>query len=314
MDGTKMLVDTDALNALEAAANDAESTRSSFWEEELKDFSFTANGEMNGLIAIGSISRKIGLHHKAANWMLQWPYRLAARKSRNLAECSRLARIVAARQERLFTLDMLRQALALAIIKDNLDTKEFDGANLVIGDGHGVMTSLLKLSDPENVTIAVNLTSPLLIDLVYAQRAIPGLRIAMPMNDVEMREALQRKDIDVIAIRADQADLISEAPIGLAVNIHSMQEMTRNVIESYFSLLRGNKSERTAFYCCNRIYKKLYDGEEIKFTEFPWLPDERILFDEICWWDNFEYKPRPPFWLRNPHPKQHRLTILEKAL
>ena len=46
----KMLFDEDILVALEKAADKSERTRSSFWETELEDFSFTAKGEMTGLM------------------------------------------------------------------------------------------------------------------------------------------------------------------------------------------------------------------------------------------------------------------------
>ena len=307
-----MLFDEDILVALEKTANKPEMTRSSFWEYELEDFSFNAKGEMKGLICVGNISNKNSQIHKAAHWLLQWPYRYIVRKSQNFGECYDLAKFIAEGQERAVTLDMVRQTLGLAVIKDNLDVKGLEGINLVIGDGYGVMTSLLKLSYSETKIVTVNLTTPLLMDLVYARKAIPSLRIALPTNQVEMMDALSQNDIDVIAIQADNSKLIAEANVGLAVALHSMQEMTNSVIKSYFDLLRGNKNDRTAFYCLNRIYKQLYDGEEIKFFDFPWSPNDTVLFDEVCRWDNFEYNSRPPFWSRNPNQKQHRLVILEK--
>ena len=309
-----MLFDEDILVALEKAADKSERTRSSFWETELEDFSFTAKGEMTGLICVGSISKKHSQIHKAAHWLLQWPYLYIVRKSQNFGECYDLAKFIAEGQERAVTLDMVRQTLGLAVIKDNLDVKGLEGINLVIGDGYGVMTSLLKLSYSETKIVTVNLTTPLLMDLVYARKAIPSLRIALPTNQVEMMDALNQNDIDVIAIQADNSKLIAEANVGLAVALHSMQEMTNSVIKSYFDLLRGNKNDRTAFYCLNRIYKQLYDGEEIKFFDFPWSPNDTVLFDEVCRWDNFEYEPKPPFWFRNPNQKQHRLVILEKLI
>ena len=307
-----MLFDEDILVALEEAADKSERTRSSFWETELEDFSFTAKGEMTGLIPVGSISKKYSHIHKAAHWLLQWPYRYIIRESQNFGECYDLAKFIAEGQERAVTLDMVRQTLGLAVIKDNLDVKGLEGINLVIGDGYGVMTSLLKLSYSETKIVTVNLTTPLLMDLVFARKAIPSLRIALPTNQVEMMDALNQNDVDVIAIQADNSKLIAEANVGLAVALHSMQEMTNSVIKSYFDLLRGNKNDRTAFYCLNRIYKQLYDGEEIKFFDFPWSLNDTILFDEVCRWDNFEYNSRPPFWSRNPNQKQHRLVILEK--
>ena len=306
-----MLFDRDALLDLEAAANRPEQTRSSFWDDELKNFSFSAEGDMRGLICVGNLSTKISPFHNMAHWLLQWPYRLIMRKSQNFNECCRLTSLLARRQERAITLDMLRQTLSLAIIKDHLDIRELGGANLVIGDGYGVMTSLLKLSYPEIKMITVNLTTPLLMDLVYTRKAIPNIKIALPKNEIEMNDALKQDNIGVIAIQADNSKLVCEAPIGLAVNLHSMQEMNKSVIKSYFDILRGNKSRRTAFYCCNRIQKQLYNGEEIRFADFPWDPRETVIFDGICQWDNYDYRPKFPFWLPNPDQKKHRLVIME---
>ena len=126
--------------------------------------------------------------------------------------------------------DMLRQTLSLAIIKDHLDIREFGGANLVIGDGYGVMTSLLKLSYSEIKLITVNLTTPLLMDLVYTKKVLPNVKIALPKNETEVNEALRLNNVGVIAIQADNPKLICEAPIGLAINRHSMQEMNNSVI------------------------------------------------------------------------------------
>ena len=90
-----MLFDEDILVALEEAADKSERTRSSFWETELEDFSFTAKGEMTGLIPVGSISKKYSQIHKAAHWLLQWPYRYIVRKSQNFGECYDLAKFIA---------------------------------------------------------------------------------------------------------------------------------------------------------------------------------------------------------------------------
>ena len=53
-----MFMNGDVLHALKAAADQPELTRSSFWETELEGFIFTAEGDMTGLICIGSISKK----------------------------------------------------------------------------------------------------------------------------------------------------------------------------------------------------------------------------------------------------------------
>ena len=308
-----MLYNSDALNALEIAADEPEENRSSFWQLELQNFTFTQDGKMDGLICIGSLSGKknnlVGLFH----WLLQLPYRFISINSHNARQSCKLARQVARQQNRAFTQDMLRQALSIAIIQDNVERLKIRGINLVIGDGFGVMTALLKLLYPNRQVIVVNLTTPLLIDLVYVRKINPTLNIVLVQTRMELEKVLEDNSIDIIAIRADNMDIISEAEIGLAINIQSMQEMTNKVINSYFKILRGNKSEQTIFYCCNRVHKKLYDGEEIEFLKYPWSKSDQILLDEICKWDNFDYSWKPPFWIKTPNQTRHRLTIMGKV-
>ena len=62
--------------------------------------------------------------------------------------------------------------------------------------------------------------------------------------------------------------------MGLAINIVSMQEMDPPVIAEYFRILRGNRAPRTAFYCCNKLWKRLADGSEVRFQAYPWSPTD----------------------------------------
>ena len=73
------------------------------------------------------------------------------------------------------------------------------------------------------------------------------------------------KGIRAVAIEADDASVICHAPIGLAINIVSMQEMNPPVISNYFDLLRKAPGSSTVFYCCNRIDKTLPDETRVRF-------------------------------------------------
>ena len=313
-EGPAMLRNEDALATLEAAANQPETNRSSFWDVEVENFRVAADGTRTGVACIGNISRKTGRLYTLMHRVLQLPFRYMARGLPDYADCERLGRIIAKRQERQYTSDMMRQALSLALIRHHLPDGPGAGANLVIGDGYGVMTSLLRLAWPDNKTIAVNLTIPLLADLAFASQALPGMRLAMPANMDEMAEALGDPAVDVIGIRADDAGLLEGVQIGLAINIHSMQEMDMTVIAEYFRLLRSSTGERTAFYCCNRVQKKFYDGTEIRFDAFPWRDDDKLLVDETCPWTEWLYGPKPPFWTRMPTPVHHRLALIDRPV
>ncbi len=307
-----MLRDEEALIALEAAADQPEATRSSFWDVEVENFRVAADGGRTGVACIGNISRKTGHLYTLMHRVLQLPYRYMARGLPDYADCERLGRIIARGQERQYTSDIMRQALSLALIRRHLPDGPGNGVNLVIGDGYGVMTSLLRLAWPETKAIAVNLTIPLLADLAFARQALPGMRLAMPGDMDEMTAALADPDVDVIGLRADDAGLLEGAPIGLAVNIVSMQEMDLAVINEYFRLLRSATGEQTAFYCCNRVHKPFYDDTEIRFDDYPWSDSDKLLVDETCPWTELEYGPKPPFWIRAPHRKHHRLAVIDK--
>lgn len=279
----------------------------------MQGFDIDKDGVVTGAGPMGNVSRKAGTLRTIAHWVLQTPFRLIGRRFAPFAETQRLGRLVADRQRRQLTQDMMRQVLALSLVRDYLDGDMPDGTAVVIGDGYGVMTSLLRLTFPDLTVIAVNLTKPLLADLAFAKLAVPDTSIAVPDSAASIRAALARHDIGIIGVRADDAGLLSGVPVGLAVNIHSMQEMSAPVIARYFELLRAAPSARTAFYCCNRVEKKLYDGEVIRFDDYPWRRGDTVLVDEICPWDHWEYGPRPPFWRRNPNLKQHRLVFLAKG-
>ena len=290
------LVDGAALEFLAGRADEPERTRSTFWDTEVDGFSNAADGAMVGQAALGNVSRNTGPLYSLAHYFLQWPFRVMGREFDSFGQCERLGRLIARRQNRQYTRDMVRQALSLSLIRHHVRLDNAEQCNLVIGDGYGVMTSLLLLSTPHRRTILVNLTKPLVVDLTFARQAVPDLRFALVRDGAGMRETLADSGIQLIAVRADDAALIGEAPVGLAVNIVSMQEMEHSVINEYFRILRANRSDNVIFYCANRLWKRLNDGTEVRFQDYPWKADDQILHDSICPWSQWYYSKRPPFW------------------
>lgn len=191
---------------------------------------------------------------------------------------------------------MIRQVLTLALIRDRVGLAPAGQCNLVIGDGYGVLTSLFLLAAPDRRTILVNLTKPLLLDLAYVRMAAPDAGLALVSTSDEMERALADDGIRLIAVRADDAACIKTAPIGVAANVVSMQEMDPDVISGYFDILRQNQAPTTSFYCCNKRYKRLKDGTEVRFEEYPWRGSDQILLDAVCRWSQWIYSKQPPFW------------------
>lgn len=303
-----MLTDQDAFAAL-AAADGPEKTRSAYWEYEVGKFTVTAAGAIVGRTTLGNASRKLSPLRNAVHYLLQRPLCRFAAGFRDFADCERLGRQVAAGQGRQFNCDMLRQVLALALIRHHINFAASDDCNLVIGDGYGVMTAMLMLHAPHRRTITINLTKPLLLDLTHVRQALPEARLALVADADDMRAALADERISLIGIRADDLAVLHEAPIGLAVNIVSMQEMDPPVVARYFDVLRRNRARQTAFYCCNKLFK------ESNFADYPWQSEDKILHDSECPWAQWYYSPWPPFWHRRAGGERkiwHRLAWLKK--
>jgi putative sugar O-methyltransferase len=308
-----LLTDHEALEHLAARADEDEEGRSAYWQEELKIFSVSADGGVSGRAALGNASSKVSTFNQFAHALLQWPLHFLA-PFPDRADCIRLGRLIAKRQYRRITFDMLRQCFTLSLIRKHLDLGSDDESNLVIGDGYGVLSSLLLLHAPHRRTICVNLTKPLILDLAYTRQAVPNIRLALITNDEEMKAALGDETIRLIGVRADDFQAIQEATVGLAVNVVSMQEMEPSVIDNYFRLLRGNKAGQTAFYCCNKLHKELSDGTELRFDDYPWRDGDQILHDSICPWSQWYYDKTPPFWHYRRGQERviwHRLALLE---
>ena len=310
-----LLTNDKALEAQHKEAEAQETARSSYWEHEIQNVRVTAEGRLQGRNVLGSVSTKTGMFYSAAHWVLQAPFRRMGRGFKDFPECQRLGRLVARRQGRQFTHDMIRQTLSLAVIRHHADIKSEGPSNLVIGDGYGVLTSLVMLASPLRKAIAVNLTRPLLLDLIYISKAVPDVRLALVTGPEGMAQALEHPEIRLIAVQADNAQVLENAPIGLAINVHSMQEMDPPVIASYFRILRANQAERTLFYCCNKVMKKFKDGPEIRFDGYPWHADDEILVDGISPWSQLFYSKTPPFWHRGgvgDWATRHRLAYLHR--
>ncbi len=310
-----ILIDNDALAALQAQAESPEAARSSYWEQEVANVRVSEDREVLGTSVLGSLSTKTGALHGLAHWLLQAPFRRMGRGFEEFARCQELGRLVARRQGRQFTHDMVRQVLSLALVRSHAGGMADDDCVLVIGDGYGVLSSLNLLAEPRRRVIAVNLTKPLLLDLIFAAKAAPDAGVALVSGPADMAEALARPGVRLIGVQADNAQSIAEAPIGCAFNIHSMQEMDAPVIAAYFALLRHNRARRTLFYCCNKNAKTLMDGSESRFDAYPWHRQDRILHDGDCPWAQLSYAGKPPFWYRRKGGElrtRHRLVALHR--
>ncbi len=291
-----MLRDAAALEALEAATGQAERGQSAYWKDGVNTFEVKADGTVAGASVLGMVSRKTGPLHRLMHWVLQFPFRRMGARFTPLADSLDIGRLIARRQHRAYTYDLLRHSLTLALVRHFVPLDRLDEVSAVIGDGYGMMASHLLLANPGRKVIAVNLTKPLLLDMVFLRQAVPGVGIALVRDAADMVAALADPTVNAIAVQADNAAALTAAPVALAINIVSMQEMEPAVVAEYFRILRAGRAGRTAFYCCNKLWKRLSDGTEVSFSQYPWAAGDDIVLDEMCDWSQWVYSKTPPFW------------------
>ena len=311
------LTNASAFEDLERHSRAEEASRSSYWQVEAETFEVTRDGQISGTTVLGNHPSNTSRSRALAHAFFRFPFlSMGLPYGRAFRECLKIGKRISEHQGRVFSYDMLRQVLSMALIRSHVKNLEGGGANLVIGDGYGVFTSLLLSMARGSKTISVNLTKPLLIDATSVRKALPDIDIALAKSEDELVEAFEDPSIALIIVQADQAHILRRVPIDLAVNLVSMQEMDLPVINEYFRTLRENPAAKTTFYCCNRLMKQFPDGSIVRFQDYPWDPQDRILHDSSCPWGQWYYSRSFPFWRYRVGQHRviwHRLVELRKS-
>lgn len=214
------------------------------------------------------------------------------------------------------TLDVFRQACTVAVLERHWHPPA-PRRYLLIGDGYGVLGALLKRRTPSAQIVYVDLGRTLLFQAHHVRRAYSDAAHAL----IEGPD-MPWPDADFVYCPSEHADAVLAAEFDLAINIASMQEMTANSVAHYFRLMRQCLRPGGLFYCCNRERKVMTGGEVSEFARYPWLPADRVLFDERCPWHQYFFAARGvtrvmgvplPFLQTYDGPHRHRLTVLTPA-
>jgi len=311
------LTNSDALAELASHLDDDEVSRSSYWQAESNTFEVTKNGNLSGTTVLGTMADNSSRIPVIAHFFWRLPFLVMGLPfGTKFWRYLKMGKKIAHSQGRIFTQDMLRQVFSVSLVHSRLANEKMGGANLVIGDGYGVVSSLFMTISPGVKTISVNLNKSLLLDAAYIAKSFPKKNIALTRNVTELVEAYDDPSISAIIVQADNAKILASVPIAIAVNIVSMQEMDPPIIDEYFRILRQNPANKTAFYCCNKLMKKLYDGTVIRFSEYPWRAEDEILHDQLCPWSQWFYSRNLPFWhyrFGKNRKIWHRLALLHKT-
>ena len=310
-----MILNENAFLILKDECGAYERGMSSYWKERLKDFEFLGNEFTGRELPEGKGGKKTALR-RSAHYLLQFPFRRQGKRFREFKKILSLAYTIHERRNTQLALGTMRQVLTLAFLQDQLTLTKFFEPIIIIGDGFGIMSSLILsyLPNAKQKVVVVNLTPNLLIDAVFIKKSLPDLNMSLVKTVKEYHRVLENPEISIVLIQADNAHIISQASIGLAINIVSMQEMEPPVIGDYFYFLRSSPNSKTYFYCCNRLEKTLSDKVIVRFFEYPWHPNDQILIDNRCPWHRYHYNLRPPFYHAYDGPIQHRLVLMHKIL
>jgi len=186
----------------------------------------------------------------------------------------------------------------------------------VIGDGHGYLSSLLKLFDPKLEIITINLGSQLFFDAhqifnLFSNNSSYRYQL---LTDASTNSYACNKIFDFTFLPAENYNLLAEIPIDLFINVASMQEMKPSIINNYFKYMQESSlanNNPTYFYCLNRKHKKLMGGEEIIFDNYPWDNTEILLESTPAWCSHYPSN-LPPFWRPLDGEVKEKLVVFTK--
>jgi hypothetical protein len=307
-----MILGDEVFEVLKSEAEFSEKNISSHWVEYLKDFKYE-NGKFSGKgLPEGGGGRR-SFPGSLVDYIFQTPFRRQGKQFTEFSKILQCAKRVHKERDTSLQLGTLRQVLSLSFLQQHHIFDQLIDPIVVIGDGFGIMSSLLLsyLAKSKIKVVTVNLTQNLLIDAVFIKKSIPSANICLVKNAEAYHKAQNDSEVDVICIQADNSQLIGNASIGLVINIASMQEMTPSVTAEYFSFVRTSTNKNTFFYCVNRIEKILPDGVVSNFFKYPWHPKDQIIVDELCPWHQYYYNYRkPPFYFQYDGKHQHRLVLV----
>ena len=156
---------------------------------------------------------------------------------------------------------------------------------MMIGDGYGFLSALIKAIFPKASIVLVDLGKTLLFQSYYCQKVYPGCTHLLP------HMVFEKERVDFVYCPTERLNELERYRFDLAVNIASMQEMNLLTIQRYFDFLRRTLQKKNLFYCCNRESKTLPGGELVVFNKYPWHENDEYLVDEYCPWHDYFFSP-----------------------
>ena len=256
-----------------------EKNKSSFWKKHLNQFT----DYLNPYAFVGAVSyTKKSLVKKPLNFLLS---RIVYGNNIFFSKTYKRFKKVFDSIDRQIDNEAIRHIFTFKLLKDQVNPSRI----CIIGDGklNGLIGGITEF--PEAKIYSVNLTEVLINDyLILEKTNLVKDNFVQVVNSIDDEDIKNKK---VVFIPANFKNFLNDKKIDLFINITAFQEMTINEINDYFNIIKSNKS---ILYCCNREYKKLYDGEELYFNKYPWGYGNK-LFSENCPWLQKFYFLKYPF-------------------
>lgn len=281
----------DIITSLSNFLETKEKTRSSHWEKYHSKFQYK-DGVLSGLEGFGTNNKPLRGFNKIIYEILLKRYTKFRVDINSFKEIKKAALEITVKQNRALDLDVIRHCLTIDFLKSkiNLNNKK----NIVIiGDGWGILTSLLLKLDIVKRVILINLNRTLLVDLIYTKLVLPQIvnNSILVENTNEISKIGKEK---LVVLRADNYELLSFFDKDLVINITSFQEMNIDVVNNYIKFLEANKRQ-FYLYHCNRKEKILPDGSATKISDFKFGSNREEIVNEICPWHKDFITKKPPF-------------------
>ncbi len=299
---------------------------SSHWQYKSRDFIVKKDGELIKNIygiGFGEMEAK-NIPKKLLVYLCHLSYFIRLQNKLEIIRLSKLAFKICKKMGFYFSFDVFKQVCSLALINQKLSPgmKERRLNFLMIGDGYGFLSSLVKTVYPNSTIVLIDMGKTLLFQSFYCQRVHPASSHRSVLEKDKFNLNSNDCNYDFIYCPTEYLQEVSKIKFDIAINIASMQEMNYDTISRYFSFMRTNLNKDNLFYCCNREFKKLVGGEMIKFDEYPWIKDDKFLIDGYCPWYKYRVSRHArhkmkilniinvPFLAYFDSPFKHRVAIL----
>jgi hypothetical protein len=310
-----MYIGDEAINYLISQVNNDDPASSSHWKKYHQKFDVRPEGVV-GIEGFGSNDLAYRGIRRVIHWFLQIYFKFWVLNSFKRIilyyKFNTLNEKILKITNQGYSTDFLRQTLTLTLLNEKIP--EMFNSNetiLIIGDGFANLTNLINETKSVKNIVLINLTKTLLVDSLYLKKCIGEENFNKKVKlitesdsdlDVEFNSSENKY---IYLIEAKNHRFLASIPFQLVINIASMQEMEKSVIKEYFEYIQAK--EDTYFYCCNREEKILPDGTIIRFNEYPWKINDKIILNELCPWHQKYYEFPWPIYKNYDGPHIHQL-------